>query len=106
MTAQKYLAWMHAKWGALDDTQLACQCTRFSVEMKRQFPELLLMSGTIVTECGQSYVHTWLQTPGEGTTILDPTERQFPSLVAEYDASDWDSSEPGVDAKVNDLLGL
>ena len=50
------------------------------------------MSGEVITESGQAYEHTWLQTE-DGLAILDPTHAQFGEAVTEYDANLTDSTK-------------
>jgi hypothetical protein len=88
---QKYLDWIEAEYGDKSDAWMSCMCTPISLRMKRQFPELLLMSGDAVT-ADNVYEHTWLQT--EDGLIIDPTERQFPTEVEEYHATLADSTDP------------
>tara|TARA_R110000824_G_scaffold80413_2_gene202293 strand:- start:401 stop:661 length:261 start_codon:yes stop_codon:yes gene_type:complete len=67
-------------------------CTPVALQMRQAFPELLLMSGEVVTESGQVYEHTWLQTE-DGSAILDPTHSQFGESVTEYEANLTDSTD-------------
>ncbi len=62
-------------------------CTPVCLAMRGAFPELVLMSGEVVTRSGQVYSHTWLQLP-DGSGIIDPTESQFGETVTEYHAEE------------------
>jgi len=88
---KRYYRWIEATYGDKDDVWFSCRCTPICILMQREFPELLLMSGEVVTKCGEVYQHTWLQTE-DGLNIIDPTERQFPSEISEYHATLCDST--------------
>ena len=92
---KKYSRWINQNLGGLSDVELSCQCTPVCVRMKQMFPELIIMSGEVTTDDGRVYEHTWLQTE-DGLNIIDPTERQFPSVVAEYNATICDNTDPAV----------
>ena len=85
---------LYAKW--IEENVPAnpmCLCTPVSLAMAGAFPELRIMSGSIVTESGATYEqHTWLLSE-DGRLIVDPTEAQFGEPVVEYDAHLHDSSE-------------
>lgn len=86
MIDQKYLDWIQRELGHLADIELSCTCTTVCLRMKKEFPELKIKSGVVTLEDGsQPGEHTWLETP-DGSAIIDPTERQYHSPVAEYDA--------------------
>jgi len=83
-----YFHWM--KENVPDDH--SALCTPIALKMRQAFPELVLMSGEVITESGQAYEHTWLQTE-DGLAILDPTHAQFGEAVTEYDANLTDSTK-------------
>ncbi len=98
-SVKPYFDWITERFG---DQNMACLCTPACLEMKVAFPELLLMSGDVTTEDGGVYEHTWLQTDTMPPVVIDPTESQFPTPVAEYDATLCDSTDPEQRVQVED----